>query len=1065
MLVSGPGIVGDPNIQNQKNISTLPDGTFIEINNVNSVQNWEYYRNNEDGPSVAYDGLTSDYLGAKKSLTARTAVEPCNTYHLKIAVADRSDFIYDSGVFLSEIKSGTPQFSVNYFSGIDYFVEDCTTVPDEIVISIAEPKQDTTTYTLIVGGTATPDVDYIAGLPSTITFLPGQTELVFPVTILADGITEGVETISLKLEKDFGCGSIDLSEITIELHDNLQVEILGNPNQDTIFICDGGLPLELSASGALQYFWSPPGLFDNPNIATPIATPTTSQWVEVLGVLGACQDRDSVYLQVTDPEVSIEVLNGSNPMCEGNTLTLRANNNVNNANLQWTPTDGIKTDPNLPIVGLSPEPGTTNYVATVSLNGCSASDTIEVVVDPFDFPQLTTTDTTICQNFSVTLADSIPGGTTTVYEWLPNMWIDDNTIPNATVTPDVPTTYTLIATSASGVCADTASVSINVLPSEVEIMNPDTVELCLGESVWLETLTSTNGVGLTWSPGTFLSNQSGDSILSTPTETIKYYANLVVGTCEVVDSVVVVVDSLPDLTISTDPAKESFCKGEMVTLLSPTYEPANFPNIDFLWDIGPGIITPDTFLNLVFIAQDTFIYVRETRNRGCSSLDSIEIIVIPTDVIDIVPKDTAVCPGFPVQLLATAPGTVTDIMWSGQGLSCNDCVDPVATIDSPGNYTISVEGEFEGCPVNNTATIEIWSPPSFSFPSNPNICFGESIDLNNPPDPSADYLWTLEDGTVVSTLPNPNVSPTTNTTYLVSATSQEGCVSSASINVGVFQDFNLSLNGDQTICLGDEITLTAVPDANDNLTYVWTANGVQSNFDTPSITVSPTEATVYTVVAEDKAGCGFTDSVTTTVNVNPIITTDSIQIFKGGELLSDTSNVYEGEIIDVVVFTTPPHDLLNNPTYEWFLDGAFLRVTSDNNSGEIIMPEVNGNQALSISVNVSDDNGCPFDPPSETILVLDDPVQIPNAFTPDGDEINNEFRLVIPDDLTPVIEEFKVFNRWGDMVYNNENGLLGWDGTYKGEPAPSDVYVYYIVYRLSEVAKKVTLKGEVTLLR
>ena len=52
----------------------------MQINSVNDAQNWEYYRNNNGGTSVEYDGLTSDFLGVKKSLTARSTVIPCNTY-------------------------------------------------------------------------------------------------------------------------------------------------------------------------------------------------------------------------------------------------------------------------------------------------------------------------------------------------------------------------------------------------------------------------------------------------------------------------------------------------------------------------------------------------------------------------------------------------------------------------------------------------------------------------------------------------------------------------------------------------------------------------------------------------------------------------------------------------------------------------------------------------------------------------------------------------------------------------------------------------------------------------
>lgn len=1070
-LVSGPGITGDPNMNNQLNIATLPDGnnTLIQINSVNSSLNWEYYRNNENGASVAYDGLTSDFLGVKKSLTARTNVEPCNNYHLKIAVADRGgtdpqflDRIYDSGVFMSEVKGGTHSIDVNYFSGIDYLVEECTLVPDEIIISIGEPKDDTTTFSLIIGGTATPGVDYEANFPTTITFPPGETEVTFSIQALPDGVTEGIETINIILANDFGCGIVNLAETTIELHDNLTVEIFSG--QDTAFVCqDGSIAME--ANGALQYFWTPPIIFDDPNDSNPTATPPVSQLVEVLGTLGVCQDRDSIWLEVTDPQVDIEILNGDLDLCEGESVTLQAVNNVENAALTWTPTDGIITDPNLPIIGVSPAPGSTTYTANVSLNGCSASASVTVNVDAFDIPNLTTTDTLICQNFSVTLADPIPG-TTTQFQWSPPFWIDDPTLPNATVTPEVSTVYEVIATSASGFCADTAQVNIDVFPAEVAISNPDTVEICVGESVELNTFTSTNGLGLTWTPDETLSANDLETVTATPTETTKYFAFLEVGACLVVDSVVVVVDSMPDLSIFADPDKESYCEGEQITLFSETYEPANFPNIEFFWDFAPGVLTPDTFLNLVITALDTFTYYRGAVNRGCESLDSIEIIVIPTTGMSIIPADTTVCPGESVQFNVEAGGEITGIMWQGNGLSCNDCFDPVANFPSSGNFTYSAEGEFEGCPVNASAQVSVAIGPQLNFPSNTQICIGESIELNNPPDPTSIFVWTLADGSVVSNDPNPNVSPTETTTYYVSATN--GCDRTDSITVEVLQDFEMSIDPDAVICDNEGITLTATlsPPFISSLDYIWMINGETRN-ETQAVLILNDDdlgegVNNISVSVSAEPICSFADSASMSVTVNPIINVDSLQIFKNGEL-ADT--VYEGEIIDLVAFTTPPFDLLNNPSYEWFYNQGFLRLTSINTAEEIFVPEVDGNTFVQVGVDVSDDNGCQSPPFFDDILVLDDPIQIPNAFTPDGDDTNDVFNIIFPDDLQPVVEKFRIYNRWGNLVYDNDNGLAGWDGTKDNKPAASDVYVYDIVYRISALSKEVRITGEVTLLR
>lgn len=63
--------------------------------------------------------------------------------------------------------------AVRFNSGIEYLIEDCTNAPDEVVIRLNSALEDTVTYKVVIGGTATLGVDYLLNLPSEITFLPG----------------------------------------------------------------------------------------------------------------------------------------------------------------------------------------------------------------------------------------------------------------------------------------------------------------------------------------------------------------------------------------------------------------------------------------------------------------------------------------------------------------------------------------------------------------------------------------------------------------------------------------------------------------------------------------------------------------------------------------------------------------------------------------------------------------------------------------------------------------------------------------------------------------------------
>jgi gliding motility-associated-like protein len=97
----------------------------------------------------------------------------------------------------------------------------------------------------------------------------------------------------------------------------------------------------------------------------------------------------------------------------------------------------------------------------------------------------------------------------------------------------------------------------------------------------------------------------------------------------------------------------------------------------------------------------------------------------------------------------------------------------------------------------------------------------------------------------------------------------------------------------------------------------------------------------------------------------------------------------------------------------------------------------------------------PEEPPGELII-------LPNAFTPDGDGLNDVFKAIgQPENLTSF--SMKIFNRWGQMVFESTDISLGWDGTYQGKPAPSGTYVYRLDYSIS--SRSFDTSGTVILVR
>ena len=1035
LLVSGPGIVGDPNINNQVNIATLPDGTPVQINGVNNEINWEYYRNNETGEHVVYDGLTSDFLGAKKSLTASIDVTPCETYHLKFAVADRGDRIYDSGVFISDIRAGRPELDVQFQNGIDYFVEECALQDDVIAIGLTTPQDEVTSFVVNVGGTATNGLDYTLTLPDSIIFQPGETEFLFPISILTDGIAEGVETVEITLTNNFGCGDVILETLVVEIRDALNVEI--NGGDPSVLVCADSSTV-LTATGANDWFWQPPAIVDNPFGAEVVASPTQDITVTVIGTLGQCSDTDEIVLEIVSPEVTLET-DDILEICAGHSITLTAINNVDDSELTFFPAN-LVSDPNAPTVQVFPTVDGQEITVSVSQAGCVATDTITIAVDQFEFPTLIA-DTTLCETFPISLAEGdFTTNTSTNYQWTPSVGLNSDTIPDPIALPDMTTTYTLIGTSEREFCADTASVTIGIIPASIDLNVGDTTFLCLGETAVIQANSSTAGVGLVFTPADQVTQIDAETVSTTPTESFWLFSTLTTPECTVLDSVFVRVDSLPDMPLSLIPDQESYCQGEQVTIVSPVYEPSDFPNIDHSWSPTFSTLTPDSLYNLVISADETTLYTRTTTNNACVQEDTITIVVVPTAIIETSP-DTTICAGQETVLTAFLEGVDDDdYTWTPGDL------EGASVTVAPGNTTTySVEAEFDGCPVSGSVTVTVALPPQLGLAPDQTICPGDVVLLNTFEDPTVTYSWTSSDGTFTSNDPTPSVNPTVTTTYTLVASNDCGDTN-ASIIIQVPDD-QLTVEGGGEYCESDlPITLTARVNTSGN-TYLWSTGETTRQIELNDLS----QAGTYSVTVTTACGTVIEGSTTVTISQN-------FELFLTA--VPDTSTVFAGDEIVLTATTNPD---LTNLEFLWRQDGTDLNQTG--NPITVIAPDTGGDQPITVTYAVDVINGACEQTDAITFTVEPSSLNMPNVFFPTGSNVLEENRVFGPITQGNVdVETFRIYSRWGQLVFEGSNTNLFWDGTRNGTLAPQDVYVYIVEFRRG-LGDTETLQGDVTLVR
>jgi gliding motility-associated-like protein len=713
-LISGPGIIGDPGLNGQKNIAVLPGtNTPVQINSVNNTINWEYFRNNQASPEIAFDGLTSDFMGVKKTLTARSEVVPCNTYRLKLAVADRGDATLDSGVFIAEIKGGTPIIEVEFASGIDYFVEGCSGSGDSLIIRLSDPQDEVTTLQTSIAGTATPNVDYTLDLPAVVTFQPGETRLAFPIAPLVDQITEGDETILISLSNNFGCGTVVYETLTLTIQDEVIVEI--NGGQDTIVQCGPGtIPLE--ATGAATYFWQPVSVVSNPNIANPIATPTQDVLLIVTGSVLNCTDKDSIFIQFNDPKVDITPLQ-DNFLCIGESVQITAVNNVNNSNLTWTPTTGL-SNPTIPNPIATPIE-TTDYIARVVINGCPASDTLRIFVDSLPENEITLRPAkpVYCPGDTVTLFSTTydPASFPAIeFQWLPDGvgQITPDSFWNLVIRAQETDEYVRIITNRG--CSDTSRITVPVdsIPDVTITANPTVV--CPGQPVQLNATVDPNQK-LEWEANSSLSCTECTNPIATPTMTTTYTVTTPDANCPSGASIEIQVRFPPALSV-TD---KTICPGGNATLNDAGAE----AGATYVWASNPAGFTSSAAQPVVTPAQTTTYTVTAT-NAACSTTAAATIRIAQATVN--AGTDQVICQGNSTTLTATTTGDSGTFLWQPVGQAgASVSVNPSATT----NYTVQYQYSSANCIITDNVTVTVNAAPTLSeitlVPDSAYFCAGD----------------------------------------------------------------------------------------------------------------------------------------------------------------------------------------------------------------------------------------------------------------------------------------------------------------------------------------------------
>jgi len=699
-FISGPGYTGLNNIalipgtEIPVGVSTVNDGVgFVAggtnlcyINAGEDGPRSEYYNYNEDNPYFVYTGYTDVFQ-------AVAGVSPCDTYHLKLAIADGGDGSYDSGVFLKSGSLTSTAITVKTFGGAGLEVPYTNTVrgcpPGRVVVSRSGNITEAVTVSLNIHGTAENGEDY-EEIDDFVVIPAGSSE----AEILIDGISlpapVGPKSVIIDILSPYTCGGepIVLGSDTIMIYDSMYVNILNN---DTA-ICPGeSVSLQVDTDSLLTVSWVPAATVSDPSgrdiIATPDGPTNYSVTVTISGGVACPPASDQVFIDVkTPPSVN---LGADRALCIGTEIPLMpvidpSPEENPDYTYSWSPATGL-SDPTI-LNPLASPSGDITYTLRVNPGaaGCDGVDSVKLRVLPDDIA-LVNRDTIVCKEEIVNLIAL--GDTAFTYRWTPESNIVDPTDPTTLITAMESGDVTVTASYPG--CTDMVhSFYLEVQPNPVVNIGDDMI-ICSYDTVHMHadvTPAAYPSYSYEWNPGL----KMNDSTIQNPVYH-SYTSDRIVATvttpigCSGADTMYMTVNTADFMFLN--PVDTGICppnSAQLNAIGAASYKwiPDYGLNND---EIGNPVAKPES---------STEYLVMGTSEAGCVDSQYVNVKVYPGAVMNL-PDSVQLWPGESYQM--DPQSNALYFQWfPSSGLTATDISNPVASPEVRTRYFVTAITE-NGC--------------------------------------------------------------------------------------------------------------------------------------------------------------------------------------------------------------------------------------------------------------------------------------------------------------------------------------------------------------------------------
>lgn len=841
----------------------------------------------------------------------------------------------------------------------------------------------------------------------------------------------------------------------------------------------------------------------------PVLTASTTFYVTVQGS-NKCEnlaaDAEVVVVNVNPPATpaDINIIGGSSPVCVGAGVLLTATSNtVVNPIFRWYSdaalSDLLFTGATYSSAALS---ATTTYYVTVSgTNVCentsATAKSVVVVVNPPSIAAdivVTGDDKSLCTGNTARLIATSSTVTNPIFTWYDDLALTNPVfIGSVFDTPALTASKTYYVTvKGSNKCenltgnAKVVTVTVNppAVAADITVTGSDK-PLCIGTSARLLASTTTviNPVFTWYSDANLTVPVFVGPIFNTPalTTTTTYFVTVrgankcenVVGDAKIVTTIVNPESIAADIIVSG--ADLPYCAGTAIVL---TASSTTVTDPIFMWytdaALTNAVFTGPVF-NITSANASVTYYVTVRGSNKCENVAGnarvVNVVVNPVPDVPIISSTgTNICSGDPTILsIQNAQAGIT-YQWYDAAVG-GTLVNSGTTFNTPGinantdYYVMAVSASGCGNPTGRVKVTVTVTPkpasPTVAAP-NVNICGGNAIILSvSNPVAGITYKWynAATGGVVLGTgvdFVTPSI--TTTTIFYVEA-SNASCTSNNRTPVTVIPTAAplapASISGaGGPQCLGTGTVLT-VDNPDPSVTYRWytlqsggTLLFEGSPFNVPALAST---TTFYVESVNKLTGCVSSSRTPVTVTVLPKLESPVV--------------IVQSATATSVTFQWAP--VTGATGYEVSIDNGFswIAPTAGSTGTTYTFLNLKPDQKVSIRVRATGQLTCQLSDATIKDGSAENPqgnnVFIPNTFTPNGDGKNDIFYVY---GNTVAKLKLRVYNQWGQFIYESLTIQNGWDGTYKGELQPNGVYVYYADIEFND-GTKVTRKGTITLLR